>query len=261
MAIGTLVEQGIGIFNELVRMVPAQTEDVARIQWRLRSLARSRPSDTVIGISLLLANLMLGRVAESMRQAEHLWQLRHSMGGDELGIFLNELLHLGMYERVAEILQEIQGQPVEGTIPNLLVSHLRVAWDAGAVDNLEAIVGSRPLSGWQEFLKRLKSAGVFPHLAARQKIIREATFGHQCFSELIFTLSEEDEGIELTHYVYVSEDYERRVAIEESMRSCLDDYFRGVGLGEADHWDLITEILVPVMAGPSWHQDSMLHTP
>lgn len=264
MAIGTPAEQAVDIFNQLVRLVPAQTEDIARLQWRLRSLARSRSGDTAIGVALLLADLMLGHAGEAVQQADYLWSLHRLMAGDQLGAFLSELLHIGMYERAADILQEIQGQPVEQTIPNLFASYLRVAWDAGATDHLETITGSPPglrlLPGWQEFIERLKSAGVFSHLAARQNIIREETLGRQCFGELILAPSEEDNGIELSHYVYVGEDYEKRVAIEESIRRRLDGYFNDVGLTDSNHWNLITEILVPITAGPSWHKDSMLRT-
>jgi hypothetical protein len=261
MAIGAPAEQAIEIFNELVRMVPAQTEAVSRIQWRLRALARSRPGDTVIGVARLLAELMLGNGVEAARHADHLWALRHVMGGDQLGTFLSELLHLGMFERAAQILGEIRESPVEAAVPNLLGSYLRVAWDSGSVEQLEAIVNSpiaaQLLSGWQTFFGRLKDAGLTQHLAGRQKIIWEETFRRQCFSELILTPVEETEEVELAHYVYVGGDYGERIALEEGIQSRLDDYFDKVRLGDSNHWSLITEILVPVTAGPSWHKDSM----
>jgi hypothetical protein len=261
MATGAPAEQAVEIFNELVRMVPSQKEAVSQIQWRLRGLARSRSGDTVIGIARLLAELMLGDSVEAARHADRLWMLRHVMSGEQLGIFLSELLHLGMFERAAQILAEIRESPVESAVPNLTESYLRVAWDSGSVEQLEAIVNSpiaaQLLPGWQVFLGRLKNVGLIQHLAARQKIVWEETFRRQCFSELIFTPVEDTEEVELAHYVYMSGDYGERTSLEAGIRSRIDDYFMKVGLGDTNHWNLITEILVPVTAGPSWHEDSV----
>ena len=261
MAIGAPAEQAIEIFNKLVRMVPAEAEDIGRIEWRLRALARSRPKDTATGVGLLLAQLMLGKGQEAVQQADRLWLLRRVMLGEQLGTFVSELLHLGMYERAAQILHEIQDQPTEETIPNLIAAYLRVAWDAGSLDDLQAIaaspVGLQVLAGWKSFLERIKIEGLGAHLAARQEIVRSETIGQQCFAELILT-PDDDEALQLTHYVYLNADYDKRTKIEETIRSRLDDYFTAVGIENGNHWDLMTEVLVPVTAGPSWHKDSML---
>lgn len=265
MTVGVPREQAVEIFNELSRKVPADAEEVGRLQWRLRSLARSRSGRTTVGVALLLAELMLGNAAEAADEVGRLWPLRLSMPDGEIGIFLGELLHLGMHERAAALLRDTRNRSLERIVPNLPMAYLRVAWDSGDASQLEAIVssptGRELLSSWHDFLSTVNQRGIMPHLAARQKIIHEIIGGIQCFSELIFTFDDEGGELQLTHYIYTKKDYGERVNIEETIRSQLDAYFNSVSLDAANHWDLMTEVMMPITAAPSWHVDNVVREP
>ena len=43
--------------------------------------------------------------------------------------------------------------------------------------------------------------------------------------------------------------------LEEEIKTRLDHYFTDVGLENSGHWDLITEIVLPVTAAPPGRQD------
>ena len=186
MAVGAAANQIVKIFNDLVTTSPAEVEAIAQAEWRLRVLARSRRGDTAVGVALLLASLMLGKGADSIAQANYLWPLRHAMGPDQLGTFFIELMHLGIYDRIKLLLQEIKGQPVERAIPSLLDVYVQTAWGTGDVDLMDAVLedpaASDLISRWKNFLNDLKSQGFAPHLAGRQQIVQELTFGRRCFS-------------------------------------------------------------------------------
>jgi hypothetical protein len=249
-------DETVAIFNELVRAAPAETEVIARVEWRLRSLARSRPNDSVVEVALLYSLLMLGKADEALPMAERLWHMRNTMGVEQLGTFLFELAHQGMYEKAAVLLDEMRQANADTFVTNFDAIAVNVAWGLGDIQRATAaITVGRPSvwGSWLTFLDEIKRLGLVPYLSGRQKIVREKTFGRQCLSQLILTPGAEYPQ-ELTHYIYMSGSYEDRLKLEDEIHSALDEYFEPLNLAQI-HWSSMAELIAPITAAPAWHRD------
>jgi hypothetical protein len=256
MASVSPADETVAIFNTLVRTAPADTEVIARAEWRLRSLARSRRNDSVVEVALLYALLMLGKAGEALPMAERLWHMRNIMGVEQLGTFLFELAHLGMYEKAALLLDDMRQAKSDAFVTNFDAVAVNVAWGLGDIDRAAAAISlGRPSvwASWLTFLDEIKGLGLAPHLKARQKIVREKTFGRQCLSQLILTPGAEYPQ-ELTHYIYLSGNYDDRLKLEDEIHSALDEYFKPFNLAHV-HWSSIAELVAPITAAPPWHRD------
>jgi hypothetical protein len=256
MASVSPADETVAIFNTLVRTAPAETEAIARVEWRLRSLVRSRPNDSVVEVALLYALLMLGKADEALPMAERLWHMRNIIAVEQLGTLLFELAHLGMYEKAVVLLDDMRQANAEAFVTNFDVVAVNIAWGLGDIKRAAAAmtVGRPSVWGsWLAFVDEIKRSGLAPHLNGRQKIVREKTFGRQCLSQLILTPGAEYPQ-ELTHYVYISGNYEDRLNLEDEIHSALDNYFKPLNLAHV-HWSSIAELIAPITAAPPWHRD------
>ena len=254
MPIGLPAEEAVAIFNALTRFEPANVEEIARSEWRLRNLARQRPGDDVIGVARLQALVLLGRAQEAITLADQLWHRRNAMGPEQVATFVSIIAHLGMYERTAEIIEAIKASGGENVVEvSYDAAEIAVAWWAGDLDRLSASRVGKTESGWRVFIEEIKQTGLAPHLAGRQKIVREKLYGRQCFSQFVLSPGE-GVPIEMAHFSYIAAPYDERVALEEEIQQALNGYFDGFGLGDL-HWSVAPEIVAPMTAGPPWHRD------
>ena len=256
MASVSPADETVAIFNTLVRTAPAETEAIARAEWRLRSILRSRPDDVAGEVALLYALLMLGKADEALPKAEHLWHMRNIMPVEQLGTFLFELAHLGIYENAAALLDHMRQDDTDGSVANFDAVAVNVAWGLGDIEGAAAAmaVGRSSVWGsWLVFLDEIRRLGLAAHLTGRQKIVRQRTFGRQCLSQLILTPGAEYPQ-ELTHYIYLSGTYEDRLKIEDEIHSALDEYFKPLNLDRI-HWGSMAELIAPISAAPPWHKD------
>jgi hypothetical protein len=147
-----------------------------------------------------------------------------------------------------------------GGLTNPLGIELSLAWAAGDPHKASAALGTDSSAlAWAEFVSKIEEAGLMPHLPARQKIVQELTFGQQCLTGIVITVDDEG-GIDFSHHIYVPAAYDDRMKLEEKIKDRLDRHFIGVGLGTSGHWDLITEIVLPVTAAPPGRQDDLKNT-
>jgi len=256
MASGAPALEVVDLFNRLVRTAPAETEAIARAEWRLRALARARPNDTGVEVALVYALMLGGKAKDAVQLAERLWYQRNAMPIEQTETFLFEITHLGMYEKGAELLKEVRADSRSTTDTNLTAIAVNIAWGLGQFDTLYEEIGAAPPAiwgGWADFLNELKALGLANHLLGRQKLLNKNVFTKQCLSQLILTPGAA-RPLELTHYIYINAPYEERVSLEDNIHTQVDRFFQNFGLSEV-HWDCANELVVPVTAAPPWHKD------
>jgi hypothetical protein len=253
LASGLPAEEVIDLFNTFSRLPPSEVTKIAQAEWRLRQLLKDRRYDTAISVAYLQSLEMLGKAPEAIAEAERLWYLRNSMEGQELAIYLTQLGNLAMYEKAAEIFDLVKARGAIGCLTNAFGTELSLAWAIGDADKFSAALqAATPEAAvvWGSFVSKIEAAGLLPHLAGRQKIVQELTFGRQCLTRIILSIDDEGET-DFSHHVYAAATYEDRMDLEEEIETRLDRYFAAVGLCNSEHWNLITEIVLPITAAPS----------
>lgn len=254
---GLPVEEAVEIFNDIVKRTGEETHELARSEWRLRAIARSRPGDVVIEVALLYALLMNGKADEANRLAERLWPRRASLEVEQLSTFLFELTHLGQFEKAADLLEKLIETGGRKLVPAVDAIAVAISWGLGDIDGLSKALAEAPSpdwGSWPAFLDELRRVGLAKYLPERQRVVRTKIVGRQCFTQLLLT-SSIPALWEMTRYVYISDTYEDRVTIEEEIRTELDVYFAQFGDIKVDHWDYIAELIASVSSVPCWHKD------
>jgi hypothetical protein len=254
---GLPAEEAIEIFNVLTRTLPSDVQQISRWEWRLRTLSRRRPGDLTIRVAHLESLLLLGRASEALETAEKLWPYRQAMGSEQLQTFFSQLFHLGNYDKALSVAEEITRRGEESQVPNWVGAHLQIQWAMGNFKGfcqLLDIIPPEMTKGWTKLRDEIREAGIEPYFLRRQEIVREETFGKQTLQAHLLA-PEIEIGIVLAHYVYIDSSYEDRTLLEDRIRDRIERLFREDSQPESLHWELISEVIVPITAAWPRHKD------
>lgn len=237
----------IDLYNRLLELPYAETAEIGRIAWRLRTARLRAPNDPVLAIAHLQALIMIGNAEEALALAELVWSQRHALDQQATLTFGALLKDLGLFDRSLDLLRLkfIFAQSAE---PELKSVALDCALWLGDLDLARSLTEEFGVSDSRvaAFTTEIRRSHFAPYFAAYQRVVREALFGRQtaCFADLIPV----EGAVELVNMAFIRADRNERRRLEGEIDASLDDYYQASGQSIGAHLPFINTVILDTTA-------------
>jgi hypothetical protein len=242
-------EEAVELYNQLLHLPPAQSEQVRTLLWKLKGLHRKLPGNPAVTLALIEAQRLAGDAHDALVLANAVWPLVRVLNRQERDTYISHLMSLGLYEKALELVTPELENASDSRRRRAFTSAYHCAWNLGRLEHARFLLNDMPggeRKSWMAVIHEIEKNGLATHFASHQKVIRDALAGKQTMSQLGFGLTGDGDFLTSTNYAFMAEDYDGRLAVEESVLKDLQTYYSGHGLAEAPWWDLMMLVVLPL---------------
>ena len=241
-------EKALALYNELIHKPAEDQTSIRQLEWQLRALRKSRPTDAKIAVAFLQALLTTANPSEAFPIADWVWSIRHTLGDEVNYTFMTQLSALGYFERSDELIAQLKDA---GTASREAVWIVAFQNAVGLGDLLrmsdltENFKATEQITG---FLSWLKKSGLEKHFARHQKITNDQVWGR--ISGRNVSIVFVDGAPQLSTYLYSGEDRQSRHALEEKIDLRLEQYYSQHGIDWTTSSEGMITVVLPHIARP-----------